>query len=339
MSRFVRPKKTPQISNRFLGIPEKPLWAPAEPHGEKHKTSTPCVLAGTVELLEFRAKVVEFLMENKVSKIKKFFEKNKNSNIAKDYNNTSSAEYGTLKTKCDQFIRDTFNEAVKNTLNKCGAHTGHTHSLHDLTRKLQQHVGNLAGPINKYEKLYNELINVIEHTRAVNIRKHRRGSKQKKAAEEEHTVKRKKIMEAVFFKKFGDEHKDQIYEWLKFFYNNSDENKLIKNLSSGDTHPFTKIQKNTAKSAIDGTDKEKKIFVKGLQKLTCELFLEKFKNYDSLNAVMEALKFRFPLPMTPRQRGFLNTMKIHKKKFSSYSLGNEIDSDIALNFAEEIRRK
>jgi len=54
---------------------------------------------------------------------------------------------------------------------------------------------------------------------------------------------------------------------------------------------------------------------------------------------MEALKFRFPLPMTPRQRGFLNTMKIHKKKFSSYSLGNEIDSDIALNFAEEIRRK
>ena len=31
MSRLVRPKKTPQISNRFLGIPENPLWAPAEP--------------------------------------------------------------------------------------------------------------------------------------------------------------------------------------------------------------------------------------------------------------------------------------------------------------------
>lgn len=33
MSRFVRPKKTPQIQlpSNFLGIPKKPLWAPAEP--------------------------------------------------------------------------------------------------------------------------------------------------------------------------------------------------------------------------------------------------------------------------------------------------------------------
>ena len=37
MSRLVRPKNTPQIQlpSNFLGIPKKPLWAPAEPKPRK----------------------------------------------------------------------------------------------------------------------------------------------------------------------------------------------------------------------------------------------------------------------------------------------------------------
>ena len=95
MSSLVRPKKTPQIQlpSNFLGIPEKPLWAPAECNYGTVQTSTIKYQQDIIQLRALIAKICRY--NNQMLFLKTFitYGTSRNGNISKNIN--------TLKNEMD----------------------------------------------------------------------------------------------------------------------------------------------------------------------------------------------------------------------------------------------
>lgn len=307
-----------------LPIPNKPLWAPAESHGHSGP-ETECNMQGARDLIEFRPKVVQFV--DQTEKIKKLAEAYAKQH--KDQINKQSKRNGwnkllripslklndlqTLISQCQSYLRE-FSPAFLRSLQTC--------KKSSLTK-------DFINKINKLTEWKNNYINKIESTQRLlddSSKEISLGAKQatRKAADKfKNILLRRKIMnehkaplEAEWKKKFGN-NLNQIYSWLIFFYNGSNKTRLLSNLimTRGSNKP----------------------------KVTCQLFLEKFKNYNCLKIVMEALMDKFKQPMTKSQQGQLNGMKIKKNKlikreklFIKYGK-NKIDFTVATQIKTQIQ--
>ena len=304
--------QTPTIN--VLPIPNKPLWAPAESGPE-----TVCNMQGAMVLIEFRPKVVKFLSQTeKIKKLAEAYAKQHKDEIIKKSKRNSwfkilripsskLNDLHTLISQCQSYLTE-FSPAFLKSLQTC--------KKSSLTK-------DFINKINKLTRWKNNYINKIESTQKLlddSSKEIALGAKQatRKAADNfKYNLMRSKIMnehkaplEAEWKQKFGNNNLNQIYSWLKFFYNGSNKTRLLSNviLTGGSKNP----------------------------KVTCQLFLEKFKDYNSLKIVMDALIAKFKQPMTKSQQGQLNGMKIKNKLFRSYGK-NKITETIANQIKTQIQ--
>ena len=191
MSRLVRPKKTPQISNRFLGIPENPLWAPAEPktlrnaiRGKKQKIGAlyelkkPLLKNPTKKKKKKKKKKREkrekretrfYLDKTKFDALKKqlaaivdAYKKSEEEATKKEYMNQLWKNFLAYKEEWNKFLKKAHGQCAP-------GHTQHAadayHTVVHCENTIIPHIDQIADQIKNFDEHCKSLKNQVDHRR------------------------------------------------------------------------------------------------------------------------------------------------------------------------------